>query len=65
MTSRRHFIGMGGGAVAFSAMGAPGIIGAMPVYPGWKPGELDMHFIQTGVGEQTFFIFPDTLYLIC
>ena len=67
MTSRRHFIGMGGGAVAFSAMGAPGIIGAMPVYPGWKPGELDMHFIQTGVGEQTFFILPDgtTILLDC
>ena len=28
-------------------------------YGGWKPGELDIHFIQTGCGEQTFFIFPD------
>ena len=36
-------------------------------YPGWKPGDLDMHFIQTGVGEQTFFIFPDgtTMLLDC
>ena len=28
-------------------------------YQGWKPGELDIHFIQTGCGEQTFFVFPD------
>lgn len=36
-------------------------------YPGWKPGELDIHFIHTGVGEQTFFIFPDgtTMLLDC
>ena len=31
----------------------------MMTYPGWKPGELDIHFIQTGCGEQTFFVFPD------
>ena len=37
------------------------------VYSGWRPGELDIHFIQTGVGEQTFFIFPDgtTMLLDC
>lgn len=36
-------------------------------YPGWTPGELDIHFIQTGVGEQTFFILPDgtTMLLDC
>ena len=36
-------------------------------YPGWKPGELDIHFIQTGCGEQSFFIFPDgtTMLLDC
>ena len=36
-------------------------------YPGWKRGEFDIHFIQTGVGEQTFFIFPDgtTMLLDC
>ena len=28
-------------------------------YAGWRPGELDIHFIQTGCGEQSFFIFPD------
>ena len=64
--SRRHFIGLGGGAAAFAALPALGV-GAMPVYPGWKPGELDIHFIQTGVGEQTFFISPDgtTMLLDC
>lgn len=35
--------------------------------PQWQPGELDIHFIHTGVGEQTFFIFPDgtTMLLDC
>lgn len=28
-------------------------------YPGWKPGELDIHFIHTGIGENAFYIFPD------
>jgi beta-lactamase superfamily II metal-dependent hydrolase len=36
-------------------------------YPGWRSGELDIHFIHTGTGEQTFFIFPDgtTMLLDC
>ena len=35
--------------------------------PPWEPGGLDIHFIHTGVGEQTFFIFPDgtTMLLDC
>ena len=35
--------------------------------PKWKPGQFDIHFIQTGVGEQTFFIFPDgtTMLMDC
>lgn len=35
--------------------------------PAWRRGELDIHFIHTGVGEQTFFIFPDgtTMLLDC
>ncbi len=28
-------------------------------YPGWKKGEMDIHFIYTGRGEATFYIFPD------
>ena len=33
----------------------------------WKAGELAIHFIQTGCGEQSFFIFPDgtTMLLDC
>ena len=67
MFSRRDFISIGGGAAAFSALPSLAAIGAMPAYPGWKPGELDIHFIQTGVGEQTFFILPDgtTILLDC
>ena len=72
--NRRGFIGLGAGALlglAGCADGATSEITALPRlgdrYPGWKPGELDIHFIQTGVGEQTFFIFPDgtTLLLDC
>lgn len=29
------------------------------VYPGWKPGELDLHFIYTGCGENMFYRLPD------
>ena len=76
-TSRRDFI-VGIGAAALAARGdtrppvalaegtaSPPNVG--DVYPGWRPGELDIHFIQTGVGEQTFFIFPDgtTMLLDC
>ena len=28
-------------------------------YVGWKEGELDLHFISTGCGENAFYIFPD------
>lgn len=28
-------------------------------YPGWKPGELDLHFIYTGCGENVFCRLPD------
>ncbi|MBQ4079503.1 MAG: hypothetical protein II596_02360, partial [Thermoguttaceae bacterium] len=28
-------------------------------YAGWQEGELDLHFIHTGVGENCFHIFPD------
>ena len=35
--------------------------------PAWRRGEMDIHFIHTGVGEQTFFVFPDgtTMLLDC
>ena len=28
-------------------------------YRGWKPGEMDIHHIHTGMGEANFFIMPD------
>ena len=28
-------------------------------YQGWQEGELDLHFIHTGVGENAFHIYPD------
>ena len=68
---RRDFIKNG----AFAAIGVAGCArwcrSVAPcvgeAYPGWRAGELDIHFINTGVGEQTFFIFPDgtTMLLDC
>ncbi|MGN0832864.1 MAG: ComEC/Rec2 family competence protein [Kiritimatiellia bacterium] len=66
MTTRRTFIRTGAAAAALAALGrAHG--GAAATCPGWRPGELDIHFIHTGVGEQTFFVFPDgtTMLLDC
>ena len=65
--TRRFFIG-GGLAAAFAPTGgclSDGCAGS--AYPGWREGELDIHFIHTGVGEQTFFVFPDgtTMLLDC
>ena len=64
--SRRDFLGCMAAAGGFAALPAFGA-SATHVYPGWKPGELDVHCIQTGCGEQTFFIFPDgtTMLLDC
>ena len=47
--------------------GAPSASAAETVYPGWKPGELDIHLIHTGTSENTFMIFPDgtTMLLDC
>ena len=67
MICRREFIG---GAVAAAALkgaaaprarirrveGAPEIGKALPR---WRPGEFDIHFICTGLGECGFYILPD------
>ena len=29
------------------------------IFPGWKPGEMDLHFIYTGSGENMFYRLPD------
>ena len=36
-------------------------------WPGWKPGQLQVHFIYTGVAESAFYIMPDgtTMLLDC
>ena len=68
LQTRREFVAGG-----MAALVAPWICGCRTdgtigsALPGWKPGELDIHFIHTGVGEQTFFIFPDgtTMLLDC
>ncbi|MGN0845810.1 MAG: twin-arginine translocation signal domain-containing protein [Kiritimatiellia bacterium] len=61
-TSRRSFL------KACSAAGIAGALGwegraadpaAGEVYPGWHPGELDLHFIYTGCGENMFYRLPD------
>jgi len=64
--SRRDFLGCMASTGVFAAMSAFGSA-AKTVYPDWKPGELDIHCIQTGCGEQTFFMFPDgtTMLLDC
>ncbi len=63
MIGRRDFIGLGTGAAGAFAAGC----WTGRSYPGWRQGEMDIHFIHTGVGEQTFFIFPDgtTMLLDC
>ena len=58
-TTRRDFIGMAAMAGAGACLPGSAAEAAASVYPGWKQGELDIHFIQTGRGEQTFFILPD------
>ena len=66
--SRRDFLF---DSLAATAIGAAGCATCGDqvgnIYPGWKPGELDIHFIHTGTSENTFFIFPDgtTMLLDC
>ena len=71
LSTRRGFMG---GALALVA-GGPRFVAAAtgeepvaPVkLPKWKPGEFQIHFIYTGVGESQFLIFPDgtTMLLDC
>lgn len=69
MTTRRDFVKSTVAAGAFGLCSGclSGTLGSGSRYPGWRPGELDIHLIHTGVGEQTFFIFPDgtTMLLDC
>ena len=58
--NRRDFIK---NATVFGALAATGIArGASDEvgkpYPGWKPGEMDLHFVYTGCGENMFYRLP-------
>lgn len=59
-TSRREFLG--GASALLSALGWEGCA-SLPergeTLPGWRPGELDLHFIYTGCGENMFYRLPD------
>ena len=60
MTSRRQF--MKAAAAAGLAASLPRIAASDPVggvLPAWKPGELELHFIYTGCGENCFYRLPD------
>ena len=67
--NRRDFIRDSFAAAAFGAAGGCMTRGdeVGRAYPGWNPGELDIHFIHTGTSENTFLIFPDgtTMLLDC
>ena len=64
--NRRDFLAGSAAAFAFAAGGCASLCGDER-YPGWKLGEMDIHFIHTGQSESTFFIFPDgtTMLLDC
>ena len=53
MVTRRAFVG--GAAAGLLTVGCLD----SNTSPGWHDGELDIHFIPTGVGHQTFFLSPD------
>ena len=56
---RRQFLEM---ILASASTGFVGCVGCPEVgaaYPGWRPGELDLHFIYTGCGENMFYRLPD------
>ena len=60
-SSRRTFVK---GRAATGIVGSFGIGGraeadAGDVYPGWRQGELDLHFVYTGCGENMFYRLPD------
>lgn len=67
MKTRRTFVREGLAAVFLPSVAGCLTPGVEETYLGWKPGELEIHFIHTGVGEQTFFVFPDgtTMLLDC
>jgi beta-lactamase superfamily II metal-dependent hydrolase len=65
--SRRDFLSKSSAAAFMGAVGGCTSFYGEDCYPGWKIGEMDIHFIHTGQSESTFFIFPDgtTMLLDC
>ena len=53
--TRRRF----GKMLAGLAVAPRALEGAAPGLPPWRKGELELHFIATGRGENTFWILPD------
>jgi beta-lactamase superfamily II metal-dependent hydrolase len=47
------------GALGAFGFGCSSLQARDEVYPGWKPGEMDLHFIYTGSGENMFYRLPD------
>ena len=64
MISRRQFIG---GAASAAVLPQLGCVSFADNARSWRKGDLQIHFIYTGVGEQMFYIFPDgtTMVLDC
>jgi beta-lactamase superfamily II metal-dependent hydrolase len=65
--TRKSFISSSFATLASLSAGEMFAAGVGGKYAGWSEGELDIHFIHTGTGEQTFFVFPDgtTMLLDC
>jgi glyoxylase-like metal-dependent hydrolase (beta-lactamase superfamily II) len=62
--TRRAFLAMGGaGLMAWPVLGAE----SESTLPSWRPGELDIHHIDTGRGNATFLLGPDgtTMLMDC
>jgi len=68
MINRRSFLSAGASAAVGSFFsGCLAERAETTRCPRWRPGEMEIHFIHTGAGEQTFFVFPDgtTMLLDC
>lgn len=61
-STRRTFLQACAAAGILGPLGWHGCVSAPQagdIYPGWKPGEMDLHFVYTGCGENMFYRLPD------
>ena len=68
MTSRKTFLKGIAAAGGMGLFGGCRILGDPEVgltYRGWREGEMDLHFVFTGCGENTFFQLPDGTTILC